>query len=61
MTRDELQMFIARAINAAAREEGIANRVMAQAFDKEIHISATKDGEQSERVFYRLTLHARKR
>lgn len=61
MTRDELQMFIVRAINAGARDEGIATRVVAQSFGKEIHISATRDGEQSERVFYRLTLHARKR
>lgn len=61
MTRIELQQFIATAINDKARAEGVTDRVMAAPFGREIHVSATKDGEQSERVFYRVTLHARKR
>lgn len=60
MTRLELQQFIAAAINEKARRAGIWDRVMAAPFGREIHISATRDGDQTERVFYRLTLHARK-
>lgn len=60
MTRDQLQLFIARAINIAARDEGISDRVQAAPFGKEIHVSATRDGEQSERALYRLTLHERR-
>lgn len=61
MTRDQLQLYIVRCIQEQALVDGISDRIVAQSFDREIHISATRDGEQSERVFYRLTLHARKR
>jgi hypothetical protein len=61
MTRDQLQHFISRAINEKAERERTADRVAATPFGKEIHISATRDGDPTDRAFYRLTLHARKR
>lgn len=60
MTRDELQGFIVQAINFLAAATGNSQRVSAERFGKEIHVIANRDGDPTDRAFYRLTLHARR-